>query len=221
MSKKLFNIFKSLSVYRLEQLSDALDIIESGLDGKFEEWGSWFDEQTQGLSDDDKELFVNHYYDDLAMIRDTAPNMARKAMFICIVGFLETFMADLCRFLARDNNLQQPKQKLYLEASKKYLIETANVNEDCFDGQEWLSYFEATCVRNIIVHCAGKIPVSVQGNLADQLQTATSFIGQTDSIEIDSLNKIIIDRGFCEGIATKVEQCMTNLLDGAENCYYP
>lgn len=217
-TKRLFNIFKRLTVHRLEEIKESLELIESGLKSKFDDWAEWFDKSTTGWSNDEKDDFVDHYYDDLALVRDTAPNMSRQAMCVCMSGFFETFLADSCRFLHRKKgSLASPKQKLYLEDSKNYLIEIAGLDVMLFESEEWEFCLKASYVRNAIAHYNGRIPKHVKGGLKKQVEEIERFVNDTDGIELTTLHEIIVESEYCELLAENINISIEAILDAIES----
>lgn len=215
--KYMFDIFKHLSGHRLDEIKESLDLIEGGLKSKFEDWGDWYEKRTKGWSDDERSEFIDHYYDDLAMVRDTAPNMARQAMCVCLSGYFETFLADSCRFLHRGKkSFSSPKQKLYLEDSKEYLIDVAGFDEKLFNSEEWTFCVKASYVRNAIAHCDGRIPNHVQGNLERQVEILKQFVSDTDGIKLTTLHEILIEAEYCKLVVENIGTSIDAIIDTIE-----
>jgi len=217
--KKLsYYIFKSLSEHRLDEIVESLDLIESGLKNKFQDWGEWYEKKTKGWSDAEKSDFIDHYYDDLAMVRDTAPNMARQAICVCISGYFETFMADLCRYVYKTKLLPSgPRQKLYLEDSQNYLIDKAGFCEQLFDSQEWKFCIKASYVRNAIAHYNGRVPNHLQGNLKKQAEIITQFINNTEGVSVTTIGDILIDIDYCKLVMKHIKKMTEIFLEAIES----
>ncbi len=216
--KKLpYYIFKNLSEHRLDEIAKSLDLVENGLKNKFQDWEEWYEKKTEGYSDDEKSNFIDWYYDDLAMIRDTAPNMARQAMCVCISGYFETFMADMCRFVYKAKLVpSEPRQKLYLEDSQKYLIDKASFCEKLFHCPEWEFCIKASYVRNAIVHYNGRVPNHLQGNLKKQVEIVKQFINDTEGISTTTFGDILIDIKYCELVMKNINKMTEIFFDAIE-----
>lgn len=216
--KRAYYIFKHLSEIRLYEITDCLNLIESALTNKFQNWGEWFEKETDGWSDADKEDFIDHYYDDLAMIRDTAPNMVRQSMCICLSGYIENFMADFCHFLHRHIPRSPcPKQKLYIEGSMKYLMKIDNFNKEIFDSQQWLFYTKAKYVRDAIVHYNGRLPSHSQGKIKERVNEIKRFVDDTDGIDITTTNDIMIEKSYCENVIDNIKQIIKEFFKTIES----
>jgi hypothetical protein len=200
-------LFQRLSELRLDEISEFLNLIESGLANKFQKWEEWYKIETDCWSDDDKDAFTDHYYDDLAMVRDIAPNMARHAMCVCLSGYFENFMADLCRFLHRHIPVASgPGQILHLDNSKKYLINECTVDRNIFASQQWEFCVRASYVRNAIVHCGGRVPEHLLGTLGWRANIIKQFVNSTDGIYITQTNDIMIENRYLNQVIDNIKQ---------------
>lgn len=220
MSKmKHFHLFKELSEHRLEEIIEFLDLIEIVLAKKFQDWGKWYEGKTKGWSDDDKAEFIDFYYDDLMMVRDTSPNMARQAVCVCMSGYFEAFVGDLCRVLHRSIPLAfAPKQRLYLDASKKYLMKIDGFDKINFECKQWMFCVHAHYVRDAIAHYNGQLPWRSQGGLKERINVIKRFVSSTDGIDITSTNRINIERRYCTQVVDNIKQIGRRLILAGEKC---
>lgn len=205
-------MFKEFCDIRLWQIEESVAVLELGLENKLRQWSNRYEEKTKGWSEEEKAAFVDHYYDDIVTLKDTAPNILRQAMFVFLIDYWEVFVAELCRFLYDTGKCRKkPRQKLYIEHSKKYLIDTALFNNDVF-GSEWEFCESAKVVRHIVLHNNGEVPVNAEGDLADKVRKARDFISITSHISVSTTDDIQIGEGFCELVASNIKKCIKCLL---------
>lgn len=219
-SLRLFSIYRSLWEYRANDLREFLRISEGGLASKFEDWGDWYEERTKGLSDEQRSEFIDDYYDDLAMVRDTAPNLFRHAAFVMIVGFFEATVADICRLLHRTKKVTHaPRQKLYLDASSEYLTAKAGLPALLFGGP-WDRCKQAEWLRDAIIHNNGRLPAHADGKLGDAVEAARGFVEGSAHISLSNHGDILIDAGFCEDVLELHEKMVRRLLKMVERAFF-
>ncbi len=216
-----FRLHRRLWEYRLDDLRGFLRISEAGLSSKFEDWGDWYKRRTEGFSDEEKQEFIDFYYDDLSMVRDTAPNLFRRSAFVMTVGFFEASVADLCRLLHGTGSVRRsPKQKLYLDASREYLVACAQLPDSLFD-ECWDYCKQIEYLRNAIIHNNGEIPSTATGSLGAAAESAKSFVRGHAHVSLDDHGEVVVGPPFCESVLDQYEQIVRRLLDAIEAHYFP
>lgn len=203
----------------MNRMGDFIQIGESGLKSEFEDWGDWYERQTDGFSDEEKSDFIDGYYEDLAMVRDVAPQMFRKACFIMLIGVWETAAANLVRHLYQFNILgNKPIQKIYCDKAKLYLRDDVGFRKSTFRGA-WDFCERAAKVRHIIIHNDGRLPYGAQGKLGNNVETARRFVRYTRHIHLSQHSSIELDREFCYTLNEKVVESVRSLTNEAVRIY--
>lgn len=215
----LFNIERHLCLGRLDELAEMIDIAELGMKDRFQDWGKWFEAQTEGCSEDEKQDFVDHYYDDLAMVRDTAPNLMRRALFVMAIALLEKVVADLCRLLSRVGAVaEHPPSRLYLQTSKMWLTKYARFPESLF-GSEWKACLRAEALRHAIVHNGGCVPnasANMKKDIRNTIGLAKWHIYHSDKASLGQFGDIMMEQGFCEDALKQARTAYETLLRRGE-----
>jgi len=197
--KLRFVIEKKLSLRRFDEFSELICITEESLKKSFERWCERFDKETADFSDGEKEEYIDINYDDLAMVRDTSPNLTRHAIYVMIVGVFEKVVADLCRMLHRSKIvLKKPREKLYLKASFEYLTQNATFPRSVF-GKEWGYCIRAAALRNIIIHNGGRFPRKLQSKKLKEIKSLAKWhIDHNTNVRITNNGEIKIEDGLCQ-----------------------
>jgi hypothetical protein len=214
------HIHEQLWQASVNDLREFLRISEAGLVSEFKSWGDSYEKRTTGFSDEDKDRFIDAFYDDLALVRDTVPNLFRHAAFVMIVGFFEASVADLCRLLHRTKKVNhEPPQLLYLSESTKYLTTEARLPKSMF-GRSWIYCRRAESLRNAIVHNNGTIPAHAKGWLVSAVEAAQLFVKRSPNVSLSDRGHVLIEPGFCESVLTRHETLYRRLLMIVEGTFY-
>ncbi len=205
--------FEWLSRSRLEELQTFLDQTERGAQSEFGEFSKWVKGETAGMSDREASDFVDHYYDDLAMVRDVVPRIIRYSQVLIVYGFYEHEVAGLCRLLhAEGVTKKKPKNKLYLHDAKKYLIEQADFKERTF-GKAWKYLDSARNVRNAIAHNSGRFRSDEQGN------QGKSFVEEEPDLDLDGSKYIDIKKEFNQKLLDNSRESLKALIEEGTKKY--
>jgi len=197
--------------FRVEQMRGFLKITNSGTASEFAKFGEWVDQQTSGLSARDADEFIDHYYDDLAMVRDIAPQMLHYAQILCIYGAFEHAAADIYRTLHRlTKATRKPPKNMYLHVTQKHLVDFAGFRKKAF-GKDWTFLMQVREVRNAIAHGDGRLR---QDNKAI---AAKRFIKANKHLGLDQLDTILVERAFCKDLLGRIEKAMQLLFDEAKS----
>ncbi|MCX5644609.1 MAG: hypothetical protein NTZ17_07970 [Phycisphaerae bacterium] len=218
---RLFTIAIQQLQIGLDEMRRFIDIGEHALESEFKDWGDWYEKQTQGFSEEEKHEFVDAYYDDLATVRDLAPQLFRRACFVMQVDFWETTAANLVRTLHRFGLLSgTPKQRIYHGGSKDYLLNHVGFRKSAF-GRAWAFCERADKVRNIIVHNNGELPHTpqTQNNLAKDVKIAKRFIKSTAHIHLSDSSSVELEQGFCYAVNEKAVECVETLIAEAHRIH--
>lgn len=186
MIKKVDLSFRFFVLGKLEMFEEYAQYIESNLEKELDSFREYMD----GLSDDDKEEFIDCHYDEIAQYRDDFPTILRNSLFISVYSFLEDKIIDLCD--------QPDKTSIKLDDLQGNGIKRASLfikkvkKEDFPDNtDEWRFINNANQVRNCIVHCGGDVE---KANNTNKVKNA---VAQLENVSIDKHNKLILNDKFC------------------------
>ena len=196
---------------------------ESALQSEFESWGEWYDQQTQGFSEEEKQDFIDAYYDDVALVCDMAPQHFRRACVIMLIGYWETTAANLVRTLRKLELLQPPPDKcrepLYHWKSKACLLDYGGFDKSVF-GQAWNFCEEVNIIRDIIAHSNSRIPyLHPDEKYYKESERAKLFIEGTPDIYLSNSYIIELDSGFSETVNRAVVESIQCLMAEAQRIH--
>lgn len=195
--------------FQLDQLKEFLRITNTGVASEFAKFDEWVRQKTSDFTGQEADEFIDHYYDDLAMVRDVAPQMLRYAQILCLYGSVERVAAEIYRTLyMRSKATKKPDKDMYLDSTKKYLVDFAKFRKEVF-GEDWSFLMGVRDVRNAIAHSDGRIGKDERG------KAARSFIRTNKHLKLDQLNKVLVEQGFCEELLNRIEAAMRLLFDEA------
>ncbi len=199
--------------FRVSDMAEFIRITESGMSSEFASFSEWVDDRTNGMGEEQVGEFIDHYYDDLAMVRDVVPRMLRYAQFLCVFGIYEHEVGALCWFLHRDGKAaRKPSRNLYLATTQDYLVQHAGFRKMAF-GSDWRFTLAARYLRNAIAHSNGRLS-------SDQRSVkARAFVSKHSKLCLDDRGRIIVEGGFCEDLVRRMKSAMTALLSEAETKY--
>ena len=119
----LLNAVAGLWDFQLDQLKEFLRITNTGIASEFAKFDEWVRQETSDFTVQEADEFIDHYYDDLAMVRDVAPQMLRYAQILCLYGSFERAAADIYRMLYRRSKAtKKPDKNMYLDSTQRYLV---------------------------------------------------------------------------------------------------
>jgi hypothetical protein len=184
----VLNPFARLWKYKVQEMEEFLNLTDSGISLKYEEFGEWLKSKTKGMDKERVAEFIDLYYDDLAMVRDIAPHMLRYAQYLCVFGAFEHAAGDLCRVLHRDGKVSvaPPSRNFYLDRIEKYLRKKAALGKAAF-GKDWKFMLDARYPRNAIAHADGMVGTDAQG------KKARAFIRTQPKLDLERLPKVFSD----------------------------
>lgn len=149
ISKRLFEFgFKSLERY-LEEVDDSLKI-------KWQDFAEKTDKELKTLTEAESEEYIDIIYDDLAMVRDTLPQINGQTQILCIYAFMEHELIKLCKQYRRSNNIEMSVTDLKgggLQASRAYLEKVARFK--LVENEVWKRLNTFNKIRNVVAHYNG------------------------------------------------------------------
>lgn len=149
-------IQSDLRGFRFQEIRSFIDHSRSGIAAIWSKFTNDFDARTAGWPEDQVDKYVDSIYDDLAMMRDQAPQLLRQAQCVIIYGTFENAIVDICRAAHMDGKIATaPPNKMNMDGVKKYLIPHVRLVPKPFaEDWEWLHDFRV--IRNWIAHNGGR-----------------------------------------------------------------
>lgn len=196
--------------FRVDQMRGFLRITNAGTASEFAKFGEWVGQETSDFSAQEADDFIDHYYDDLAMVRDIAPQMLHYAQILCIFGAFEHAAADIYRTLHRlAKATRKPPKNMYLYHTQEYLVKYADFRKKVF-AKDWFFLMRARDVRNAIAHGSGKLRKDNKANAVKR------FIRASKHLSLDQFDTVLVDKSFCEDLLGRIEAAMRLLFDEAK-----
>lgn len=108
------------------------------------------------FSDEEKEEFVDWYYDEIVNFRDVFFFIMRNLLFISVYFFLEEKIIDLCGQL---DEISIKLEDLQGNGIIRVVLYIKKIKKEVFfdDIKEWYFIINVNYIRNCIVYCGGDI----------------------------------------------------------------
>ena len=209
----LLILFSDLWTDALSELHEFVRITNQGLSSEFKKFGQWLNQRTAEMNEVEANRFADIYYDDLAMIRDLAPQMLHYAQYLVLFGVFEHEAGHLCRTLRRDGKAsREPPDNLYLHKVEDFLRQHAGFRKKVF-GKAWGFMLRARYPRNAIAHNRGRLKKN------GQVGKAKAFIRGHPKLHLNDWDTVVVEEGFCEDMLEKMEAAMQSLIGEARTKY--
>lgn len=169
-----------------------------------------FDKTTAGWAKDQVAHYVDHIYDDLAMIRDESPRLLRYAQCMIVYGTFENSVVRICHLLNRAGRIgATPPRRMYAHHAREYLH--THVMPWPEDDWQWLDGFRV--IRNWMAHGSGRVPPSYDRDWALARAFARHNRG---AITIPKLGTIVVKDGLVDRAFEKVSGVLTKIHDAVQ-----
>ena len=209
----LLILFADLWLTALSELEEFIRLTNRGISLELKKFGQWLEDRTANMSQDEANKFVDIYYDDLAMVRDLAPQMLHYAQYLVLFGVFEHEAGGLCRALWREcKATREPPDNLYLDKVEEFLRQHAGFRKKVF-GKEWRFMLGARYPRNAIAHNRGSLKKN------RQVGKARAFIHRHPKLGLNDWDTVVVEDGFCEDMLQKMEAAMESLIGEARTKY--
>jgi hypothetical protein len=198
----MFGVHQSLADFRRREIESFIQHSRQGMKATWKEFGEKFDKTTAEWSEEDTAEYVDHIYDDIAMLRDESPQLLRHAQCMIVYGTFENSIVNLCRAIHRDGKITTPlKDKAYMDDVKGYL--KPHIGATAF-GKEWEWMHEFRIIRNWMAHNGGKVQEdTTPGGNWERAQT---FVRRNRGlIKFARYGEIIVEDGLVDRALEKAE----------------
>lgn len=215
---KKFSLHRRLHAFRFEEVDSFVRHSRQGMRTAWKQFTKDFDKATAGWSESQVSDYVDHNYDDMAMLRDESPQLLRQAQCMVVYGTFENGLAKLCRAVHRDGQIATtPPSKLYMDDVKGYLRPHIRDTPKPF-ASDWQWMHEFRIIRNWLAHNGGvaQPDIETNGNWA----TANRFLRRNRGlIKFVRWNEIQIEDGLVDRAIRKATDA-TNRLERALQVLY-
>jgi hypothetical protein len=177
-----------------------------------------FDKVTAGLTEEAMAEYIDHVYDDIAMLRDESPQLLRHAQCMIVYGTFEKRMANLCRAVHSDGKITNPPpDKLYMDDVKGYLRLHVGTRPQPF-GKDWQWMDEFRVIRNWMAHNGGKVQLDTKSN--GNWVKAKRFVRRNRGlIEFARFDEIIVNDQLVDRALEKATRAISAIEKAVQRLY--
>jgi hypothetical protein len=207
------NIHHVIVSIELDDLKIYSEKMEEQLQHQVDGFNEWFEQQSEGMSDEDKNKFGEYYSDEYHTLARTNLTLFRSSTLLTIYTCLEKHLKRLClnlqNKLNHSNNLL-PK-KAYIHHCRDFLVKHSIVNENVFnESYEWNQinkvYRE---IRNAFAHNQGEIDEEMLAQIQEGIKNLKCSIdNQTDEVKLE--------KAFCFEFIQTIEAFFDSLFDNID-----
>jgi hypothetical protein len=218
--RTIFTLQKRLTEFRLKEISSFIDHSRDGMKATWKEFSKEFDETTKGLTGEQIAEYVDHIYDDMAMLRDESPQLLRHAQCMIVYGTFESSIVNLCWAAHKYGKINDAptKKNMYMDDVKGYLRPHIRTHPAPF-AKEWQWLHEFRIIRNWMAHNGGKTQEDTQPS--DNWANAQTFVRRNrDLIKFAKSGEIIVEDGLIDRAIEKTTRAITRI-EKAVQALYP
>lgn len=193
----------------LNDLKDYVETIEGALRQKWDEFGDDIGRKTAGMTEDQKNEYIEYLTDDAFQLYDRFPSMVRKTAFVFLYGLLEHTLLNLCGHVKKYGRFKESatgrgKDK-GIAAAQSYLKDVAMVKfpDQC---REWNEIKHMADIRNILAHNKGRVP-------GEPTTALIQYIKKTKGlIELKGMYEIKFNAGYCDDAIEVIRKFFAKVL---------
>jgi hypothetical protein len=214
----MFRIERTLTRHRLQEIASFIDHSRQGMTAMWEKFSARFNKVTAGFTEEAMAEYIDHVYDDLAMLRDESPQLLRHAQCMIVYGTFEKRMANVCRAVHYDGKIiTQPEDKLYMDGVKDYLRPHIRNRPEPF-GKDWQWMDEFRIIRNWMAHNGGKVQQDTKPN--GNWVKAKRFVRRNRAlIEFARFDEIIVSDKLVDRAVEKATRAITTIENAVQRLY--
>ena len=204
------SLFTSRVRHDIEDVREVIEIAERNLKREIKNLRERVDNDLDSISDkEEKKFAIGWYEDDFVRLDRVYPNIQRRALFTTLMCITEADLLLGCRMCKRAFDI--PKEfkkrgnKRTIIQAMDYLRTHLEIRDYSFKSH-WDLLQNLWLMRNAIVHNDGKPKPSERESIA-------KFCDSSPTIELDSLNRIILKEGSVQMALNAVELFFSRLID--------
>jgi hypothetical protein len=159
--------------------------------------------------------YIDHIYDDIAMLRDESPQLLRHAHCMIVYGTFENSIGSLCRVVHLDGKITKPlPNSLHMSDVKGYLRPHIKTQPTPF-AKDWDWMDEFRIIRNWMAHNGGKVQQD-----GDNWVNAKKFRRRNRGlIKFARFDEIIVEEELVDRALEKATRATTTI-EKAVECLY-
>lgn len=188
-------------LHRFEEYNDH---VESSLTSELKKIGKW----GEALHEDKREEFFDWYYDDIANMRDTFPQLLRASLFLSVYAFLEHELDVLCKRYKKEKSLSLDVSDLRdkgIFRSQNYLKKVVSIPFPD-NSPEWSRIRACQSLRNHMAHAGGLWRKIDNDDLKKKLLVLPR-------VTIDSMERIQLEDKFIQDLIADVRWLLTEVVN--------
>lgn len=198
---------RKFSRWRFDEVAQFIEHSRDGTAAVWSDFEARFNLLTSQLDEDQVGEYVDIMYDDLASVRDTSPQLSRRAHCLILYGAFEQSLRETCQVakwlgLSSDN----PGKCRNMSDFRQFFLPI--IGAPAF-GIEWWWVDSWRLVRNCIAHNGGYLIRAVNGVNARDIER---FVASHHTlIRLDFHNEIHLEDGMLDLAARKTESVLGRL----------
>ncbi|SER90549.1 hypothetical protein SAMN04487958_104125 [Vreelandella subterranea] len=142
-----------------DNLSAHCDFLVRGLLGERERFEAYVRDRTEGLNQDERDIFFDIHSYDYWRISDIFPELQAASAFLMTYAVFEKNLNDICCYSNCQKDLDLSLKDFRgqgIERAKLYLSKVCGLSS-VFEGVEWQEVLEISNLRNAISHASGDL----------------------------------------------------------------
>jgi len=161
-SKRIASGFARVLLYEFDALEEHREFADSSLRQRVKSLESRVNKMIQGMTEEQRDEYYDHVYDEHINVTETLPQMQWYAQFLIVYSTFEHTLHELCRIVERRSGFNLSFKDLDgqgINRARNYLVKLAGVNAP-FQSAAWNRALLLADVRNAIAHRNGEIEFS-------------------------------------------------------------
>ncbi|KAF0187905.1 MAG: hypothetical protein FD168_2256 [Desulfobulbaceae bacterium] len=212
---KLSPMIHSSIMSGFDQIIDFIDFVKSALKREQDITSMRLEEGTHGLNEEELESYYEFYGEDYLKIDEVFRKAAIELIIVKIYSHIEVGMCDLCDVIRQDrqkhdNETIEPRDSVYLDSTKKYMIKNLGLNLELDKNLEWAEILGHKDLRNAIVHNDGWLSTK-NGTIKKLIENGLVEVGQKVESDNQISGKISLKFEYIDYILPKVRKFFQDL----------
>ena len=214
----MFRIERTMTRHRFQEITSFINHSRQGMAAMWKKFSARFDKMTAGLTEEAIAEYIDHVYDDIAMLRDESPQLLRHAQCMMIYGTFEKRMESLCRAVHSDGKITSPpRDKLYMDGAKGYLCPHIGTRPQPF-GKDWEWMDEFRIIRNWMAHNGGKVQKDIKPN--GNWVKAEKFVRRNRGlIKFERFDEIVVNDQLVDRAVEKANRAIRTIEKAVQRLY--
>lgn len=202
--------------FRVDELKEFYSLVST----KIAELEFKYKEQYQKLWEnrpqEEKGDIEDAYFNATVKLNSFSQILYKSFIMFCF-AFLEESLDNICGHIEKQKEKEGLKIKLSdfhgkgIERAKTYLIKVGDYPASFFDSRSWQDIKRLQEIRNIFVHCGGKIP---DGHaLWEYIKANPDFFGNIDEGEEFPFPWILVTEKYCLAVVAYADDFLQQIIE--------